>query len=287
MPDLDTLIADLKSDLADQLDWANKARVENVHSVAQIEQCEQAVAQMREVLEEGMEWEFLADELRGPVSKLVTLEDDLDLMKKQAGACMAYLNEIEKKSEAPKSVEEVDMLRSFYVQTIQETKQEFDACIEKGASISSFCEKAAEEILEFVKKVVNRATALKKDTVLSVIKWISKGADIALSIAEIANPEPISAYITTGIKWIIKAFTKMASEIRIYFRNKQSSLEELLEGLEPLDIAKAKVHDTLELIDAALEPLALIKTVGNIVKGLIITGVTVYLEAPISWRKNS
>jgi hypothetical protein len=79
----------------------------------------------------------------------------------------------------------------------------------------------------------------------------------------------------------------MASEIRIYFRNKQSSLEELLEGLEPLDIAKAKVHDTLELIDAALEPLALIKTVGNIVKGLIITGVTVYLEAPISWRKNS
>jgi hypothetical protein len=282
MSDLTTSLEDFRHDMAEQLEWANQARIENVHSVAQLDQCTAVMGELIVILEGATNWDFLKSEAQRPLRKLERTRDQIGVMRGQAEACMAYLDKIEEKSVSPSTVQEVDMLRSFFVQTIQETKQEFDACIQTGKEVEAKCREVSDDILEFTKNAVIRAVTLNHDETLEIIEWVTTGANVVLSISDVANPEPISAYAVWGIRVLINGIGTMAREITVAVRQHERTLEDALKELQPLDIAKGKVKDTKLIIGWALEPLTLLKGIGPIIKGVIMAGVGAVLNAPIA-----
>ena len=274
-------LEDLHHDFEEQLAWANQARIENVHSVAQLDQVAEAVGQLRQVLEGAAKWDFLRSEVERPARKLAKVSDSVARMRGQAQACMAYLDTIAERSQDPRTVEEIDMLRSFFVQVIQETRQQFDSCMQTGKEVEEQCRDIGDDILLFTKNAVVRAVTLNHDEALEVIEWVTTGANVVLSISDIANPEPMSAYAVWGVRVLINGVGTLAREITIAVRQRETSLEEALKQLQPLDIAKGKVKDAKLIIGWALEPLTLIKGVGPIIKGAIMVGVNAVLTAPI------
>jgi hypothetical protein len=274
-------IEDLHHDFAEQLAWANQAKIENVHSVAQLDQSAEGVEKLREVMEGAAKWDFIRSEAERSARKLAKVGEAVVQQRGQANACMAYLDKILEKSEDPRTVEEVDMLRSFFVQTIQETKQQFDACMQAGRDIEALCKELSEEIKTFTKDAVVRAVTLNHDETLEIIEWATTGANVVLSISDVANPEPISSYAVWGIRVLINGIGTLAREITVAVRQRERTLEDALKELQPLDIAKGKVKDTKLIISWALEPLTLIKGVGPIVKAVVLGGVSAVLNAPI------
>jgi hypothetical protein len=274
-------LEDFRRDLGESLAWANQARIENVHSVAQLDQAAKAVGDLSKVLEGAKKWDFMRSEAERSVEKLAKVTVSIAKMRGLANACIAYLDEIAKKSQDPKTVAEIDMLQSFFVQTIQETKQQFDTCMATGEEVGALCQQTGDDIKIFTKDVVVRAVTLNHDETLEIIEWVTAGAQVVLAISDVANPEPLSSAAVWGVRVLINGIGTLAREITVAVRQTQRTLEDALKELQPLDIARGKVKDAKLAIGWALEPLTIIKGVGPIVKGAIMMAVNAMLDAPI------
>lgn len=276
---------DFKADLAAQHGWATTMQAELKIAATNVDSAVKQFAACRAVFVEGAKkWDFLADPAGDlGLDQAEAMEADLKQMGvfvRTASTALGYFADLEKKADTLTSAQ-IEGARALFRPYLDEARNEYKECQQKSQEIYDLAQTLLTEFTQAITKTVARAVELNHGGFLQGVDLIYSVASTTFATYETFTPEPLSEKAVAGIKLLMKGVSELVKEARLQYVQRTAQLGDVIERLEPLDIAKGRVKDTMRLVGLFIESFDLVIPKWAFIAKALEGGIEAILSAPV------